>query len=71
VARIQAHHNDAFSLSIPSKAVFISGDYAPDIPELCGGDDTRFDVCLDCGQMQGSWPKPELDCEKPKDEDDW
>lgn len=30
--------------------------YAPEIPNVCSGDDIQFDVCLDCGQVQGEWP---------------
>lgn len=32
--------------------------YAPTIKNVCGGDGISFDVCLDCGQVQGKWPLP-------------
>jgi len=42
--------------------------YAPHIPNVCGGDNIQFDVCLDCGQIQGEWPlektKFEGECEE-------
>ena len=30
--------------------------YLPEIENICGGDDIQIKVCLECGQMQGSWP---------------
>jgi hypothetical protein len=30
--------------------------YAPEIPGLGGDDYIEFQVCLDCGQMRGTWP---------------
>lgn len=30
--------------------------YLPSIPNIGGGDYTEFDVCLECGQVQGEWP---------------
>lgn len=30
--------------------------YAPSIPHICGGDDVKIDICLDCGQVQGKFP---------------
>lgn len=32
-------------------------DYVPSDLNIGGGDYLSFDVCLDCGQMQGEWPK--------------
>lgn len=40
--------------------------YAPHIENVCGGDDINIEVCLECGQMQGTWPVKE----NPPDEDD-
>ena len=31
-----------------------------------GGDCYAFDLCLDCGQVQGDWPVPPLDFELRK-----
>lgn len=30
--------------------------YAPILPGICGGDYVRIQVCLECGQLQGSFP---------------
>jgi hypothetical protein len=60
VASIDGKHNDMFSLSCPADGVEIQGDYAPRIKGICGGDYTRFSVCLDCGQVQGEFPKPQV-----------
>lgn len=35
----------------------IEADYAPIIPEICGGDSLFPDICMDCGQCQGTFPK--------------
>ena len=48
--------------------------YAPHIDNVCGGDDIQFDVCLDCGQIQGEWPLDitefEEECEDAESEED-
>jgi hypothetical protein len=45
-----------------------SRDYVPDIPNIStpegGGDYVEFDLCLDCGQVQGKWPVKTLPKEK-------
>jgi len=38
--------------------------YAPDIDNVCDGDDIQFEVCLDCGQMQGEWPLEKTEFEE-------
>jgi hypothetical protein len=41
-----------------------------------GGDDVEITLCLNCGQVQGKWPRPEPDISeeagwgRPEDEDD-
>lgn len=32
-------------------------DYVPDDIGLGGGDYVAFDMCMDCGTVQGKWPK--------------
>lgn len=32
--------------------------YVPDDLGIGGGDYVEFDLCLDCGQVQGTWPLP-------------
>lgn len=34
-------------------------DYAPYVDCIGGGDYIRFNVCLECGQMQGEFPEPD------------
>ena len=38
--------------------------YVPDDLGIGGGDDVAFDLCLDCGQMQGDWPLPHSKMER-------
>jgi hypothetical protein len=33
-------------------------DYLPSDLGIGGGDDSEFDYCLDCGQIQGTFPMP-------------
>lgn len=40
-----------------------SDGYAPDIPNISGGDMISIEVCLDCGQAQGTWPVEETQFE--------
>ena len=37
-----------------------SGGYVISNAGIGRGDYIRFEVCLDCGQMQGTYPRPEL-----------
>ena len=41
--------------------------YVPRDMGIGGGDYMRFDLCLDCGQMQGTWPLPQTELESPPD----
>lgn len=34
----------------------INNGYVPDYLGIGGGDYIAFDLCIDCGQMQGHWP---------------
>lgn len=56
VAYLSANHSDRFSFKCEADNVDIECDYAPHIDGLCGGDDTRFYICLHCGQVQGVFP---------------
>jgi hypothetical protein len=54
ILRINAKHSDC--------ADFHIGDaerqgYAPHVEGICGGDYTYPDICLNCGQTQGTFPK--------------
>ena len=61
IASLDCKHDDRFSLYCEADDVDIQADYAPRIEDLCGGDNTRFRVCLDCGQMQGKFPKEKME----------
>lgn len=37
--------------------------YVPDDLGIGGGDVVQGNVCLDCGQLQGQWPRPETQIE--------
>jgi len=38
--------------------------YAPRIDGISGGDYIKTSICLDCGQVQGTFPKPITELEK-------
>ena len=38
--------------------------YAPYIDDICGGDYLQPDICLNCGQVQGTFPKPLTEMEE-------
>jgi hypothetical protein len=40
-------------------------DYVPRDLGIGGGDDVQFDYCLDCGQIQDSFPLPTARMEEP------
>lgn len=42
--------------------------YVLDDMNIGGGDMLEFKYCLDCGQIQGTWPLPETTLEIPEDE---
>lgn len=43
--------------------------YLPSDMGVGGGDYLEIDVCLECGQLQGTWPLPECEMERKKEED--
>jgi hypothetical protein len=47
--------SDLFNGRIQSKEC---NDYVPDDMGIGGGDYVEGDLCLNCGQMQGTWPLP-------------
>ena len=51
-----AHHSDRFCFSFKGEEG-VQGDYAPPLSGICGGDDTGFAICLECGQVQSTFPK--------------
>jgi hypothetical protein len=52
VCSIAGHERDGY---VPRDVVFGKGGF---------GDYVEFDLCLDCGQMQGEYPQPEMALER-------
>lgn len=46
--------------------------YLPSVQDICGGDYFGFSVCLECGQIQGQFPKndPQIGDEEEEDYED-
>lgn len=57
IVSVAAHCSDMCSVSINDKEV--SSGYVPYGIGIGGDDDVEFDLCLNCGQQQGTWPLPE------------
>jgi len=57
IASVQAKCNDCFDLTIAGERV-VENDYVAGGLNIGddAGDYISFEVCLDCGQMQGAWP---------------
>jgi len=55
VAKVSGKCNDMFSLKF--KNIEIQGDYVPHDIGIGGGDYMNFSYCLDCGNIQGVWPR--------------
>lgn len=53
-------HDDRTSFSVPHLDIERSSEYAPYLNGF-GGDDTRFDLCLDCGKIQDWTPATDAD----------
>ena len=56
VIEVYSHASDLHSVSIPHMDYEQDSGYMPYIDNIGGGDDLSFSVCLECGQIQGSWP---------------
>lgn len=66
ILSVNAHCKDLGYVEIAGQT---HDGYVPDDLGIGGGDDVDFQVCLDCGQMQGLWPLPPCRLEqlaKPK-----
>jgi hypothetical protein len=44
--------------------------YVPYGLGIGGGDYVEFDWCLDCGQIQGTFPRPQHEMEMPEETDE-
>ena len=58
---VSSHSKDMCIISVGNKE---HDGYTPYDLGIGGGDDVEFDLCLDCGQMQGTWPLPISNLEK-------
>lgn len=54
VLELDAHSRDCNTVVFQGKE---SNSYLPYISGICGGDDVSVNICLDCGQTQGTFPK--------------
>ena len=68
VLNVSAHCSDSFYMAIndneyngyvPTDVVFGKSGY---------GDNVNFNLCLDCGQMQGEWSNPLMTIEANQEE---
>jgi len=60
VMHVSCKCSDMFNASMGEKdTVFGEGGW---------GDYVRFNLCLSCGQMQGTWPNPETAFERGEEE---
>lgn len=57
---IRAKCGDKCSVMIRGREIV---DYPPSVQGICGGDYVFPQICLECGQAQGEFPKPELNME--------
>lgn len=67
VAKINGKTSDCCFVSILD---YTSCDYVPDDMGIGGGDYLEFDLCLDCGQLQGKFPLPLTELESTEEEED-
>lgn len=61
ILTVNAHCRDLCVVSIGNAE---TDGYVPDDLGIGGGDDVEFDLCLDCGQQQGTWPLAESKLER-------
>jgi hypothetical protein len=62
VADVSGKTSDMCSVSIEGSDM---DGYVPKDMGIGGGDYLEFSYCLDCGQMQGNFPKPPTKLEGP------
>ena len=67
IARISAKCNDMFSMSLGDVSHL---GYVPYDMNIGGGDYIEFRLCLDCGQIQGTWPLAAINLEGSEDDKD-
>lgn len=63
VASILAHCSDMCSVDFAGRHEY---GYVPRDLGIGGGDDVQFAYCLDCGQIQATFPLPRSEMEEPR-----
>ena len=64
ILKVTAKCSDCCFLSINGKE---KSDYVPRDMGIGGGDNIRLAICLDCGQVQGTYPIAQSDLELQDD----
>ena len=65
LARVYGHCSDMCSVDLAGRHTH---GYVPRDLGIGGGDDLHFAYCLDCGQIQGTFPLPPAAIETPSQE---
>ena len=66
VLRVSAKADDLCHVVLDGKE---HEGYMPHDAGIGGGDYVEFKLCLDCGQVQGAFPRPPMELEEPDDHD--
>ena len=69
IADISGKSSDCNSIGISGTNVNVHSEYVPRDMEIGGGDYLRFSFCMDCGQMQGTFPIPKTELEEIAEEE--
>lgn len=56
ILSIVANSKNSNSIKFHNQNINLEDVYLPEIDNVCNDDDVAIDVCLDCGQLQGTWP---------------
>ncbi len=65
LVRVQGHTDDTFYAWVGDEDIDDGYEgYVPSDMGIGGGDDMAFAYCLDCGQIQGRWPRRETKVER-------
>ena len=70
IADISGKSSDCNNISIGGTTVDVHSEYVPRDMGIGGGDYLRFSFCMDCGQMQGTFPIPETELEETAKENE-
>lgn len=62
IARVSAKCDDRFTYEAPDRT--LRGSYVPHFTGIGNGDYVCFQYCLECGQLQGTFPIPVFDLDE-------